>query len=176
MKTESILLGALLLASLSAAAGETNAVSFGIFMPREDVYHATLDVTERINAYYRSDPAKIPLAQYPILADEEIVSYHWPTHTLALKRPIWWRLRQPGVHGAPFVLVVDGAPVYVGAFYTSLSSISCPVPVVMFDRLMKTNSIQIQAAYPSEQFAKGKDPRADERIKAALIKMGKLRL
>ena len=81
----------------------------------------------------------------------------------------------PSVHGAPFVVVTDGAPIYVGAFYTSLSSIPCPVPVVMFDPLMKTNSIQIQASYHSEQSVKGKDPRADERIKQALIKMGKLR-
>ncbi len=166
-----------LLCSLATAAwAETNAWHFGIFMPREDVAQATPDVAERIQMYYRTPPRDIPLAKFPLISDQDILSYDWKTHRLAVKPEALSRVRRPSVRGAPFVVVAEGEPVYVGAFYTAVSSLSCPVPVILVDGITRTNLIRIDRAYPGELPGQsGKDPRPDSRIKKALQAAGKLK-
>jgi hypothetical protein len=165
------------LAARAASAAVTNAHSFGIFMPREDVLSATRDVEERIRAYLKSKPGEISLAQYPLISDLDIDSYDWKTHTLAVDQSVIRRIRTPSVWGTPFVVVVDGEPVYVGAFYAHGSSQSCPVPIIIpNDFLGQTNTLVIQRAYPSatrDQLAN--DPRLDTRIKNAFQALGKLK-
>ena len=152
---------------------------FGIFMPREDICHLTADVEQRINTYLKSKPQDIPIAEYPFVSDQDIQSYDWKTHTLAVDKSVLRRVRQhaPSLRGAPFVVVADGEPVYVGAFYTAASSFSCPVPVILVDGfLTQGNTLTIDRAYPGElPDMAGHDPRAAPRIKKALQSLGKLR-
>jgi hypothetical protein len=160
------------------ASAVTNLHSFGIFMPREDVLGRTADVTERIRAFYKAAPKDIPVAQYPVISDKDIESYDWKTQTLLVDKAALWRIPSPSVWGAPFVVVVDGQPVYVGAFYTGASSASCPVPVIMTDPFLRqSNTLQIQRAYPGEGVPgqSATDPRTNALVKNALQALGNLR-
>jgi hypothetical protein len=165
------------IAARAAADSTTNAHSFGIFMPREDVLNSTRDVEERIRTYLKSQPSDIPLAKYPLISDRDIDSYDWKTHTLTVDPSVVRRILRPLVWGTPFVVVADGEPVYVGAFYAHGSSQSCPVPIIIpNDFLGPTNALVIQRAYPAatrEQLAN--DPRSDARVKNSLQALGKLR-
>ncbi len=153
--------------------------SFGLFMPREDVLSFTRDVEERIRVYLLARPGDIPLAKYPLISDRDIESYDWKTHTLTVSRSAIQRLRPPLVWGTPFVVVADGEPIYVGAFYSALSSASCSIPVIMHERSLNpdpSGRLMIQRAYPGatgDQMAH--DPRSDARIKKALQALGKLK-
>jgi hypothetical protein len=165
------------IAARAASESVTNAHSFGIFMPREDVLNFTRDVEERIRVYLKSKPEDIPLAKYPLISDQDIESYDWKTHTLTMDRSAIRRILRPLVWGTPFVVVVDGAPVYIGAFYSGASSQSCPVPVILTDGFLnRTNTLVIDRAYPGatpDQLAN--DPRSDARIKNSLQALGKLK-
>jgi hypothetical protein len=81
----------------------------------------------------------------------------------------------PSVHGAPFVIVVNKEPVYVGAFWTNISSISASVPVVLYDHTRKSKRFRIDRAYPSAKFAVGEDPRSSAKIRDVLNKLGLLK-
>ncbi len=165
------------IAARAASEPATNTRSFGIFLPREDVLSSTRDVEERVRAYLQSRPGDIPLARYPLISDRDIENYDWNTHTLTVDRSVIRRIRTPLVWGTPFVVVADGEPVYVGAFYTAVSSQSCPAPVIMTDGFLnRTNTLVIDRAYPgatSDQMAN--DPRSDARLKKALQALGKLK-
>ena len=155
---------------------ESQQPRFGIFMPKLDVFTLTPDVTDRVNSYFRSPPGEIPLADYPIISEDDLLSYDWSTHTLLLRHSIWHKLPEPAVHGAPFVVVADGAPLYVGAFWTSISSLSTPVPVIMWDRRRESTRLAIQRGYPSPKAAEGvADPRANSRLWKVLEELGKLK-
>ncbi len=149
--------------------------SFEIFILREDAYAATEEATARIIKYYRTKPEDVPLAKSPVISDKNIAEYDWKTHAITLRKDFAWRVQRPSMHGVPFVVVADGIPIYVGAFYSGFSSIPCPVPVVMFEQKLETNVLQIQRAYPGEPFGQGNDPRSDERIRKALLALGKLK-
>ena len=99
---------------------QNHAPHFEIFMPKEDVYAATEEATARIIQYYRSKPEDIPLAKSPVISDHDITGYDWKSHSITLKKDFAWQRQRPAVHGAPFVVVVDGIPIYVGAFYTDI--------------------------------------------------------
>ncbi len=171
MKRAAFLFAAFVLLTGNAVAEDT----FGIYMPKYDIYNATPDVTERIVKYLKSDPDDIPLAKYPVIDANDIEHYDWDTHEITVKKTVWWRLRMPSVHGAPFVIVVNKKPVYVGAFWTNISSISASVPVVIYDHTRKSKRFRIDKAYPSAKFAVGEDPRSSARIRDALQKLGLLK-
>lgn len=160
------------------ASAATNRHSFGIFMPREDVLGRTADVTLGIRDYYRATPKEIPLAQYPVISEKDIESYDWQTHTLTVDKAALSRIPSPSVWGAPFVVVVDAQPIYIGAFYTGASSASCPVPVIMTDPFLRqSNTLQVQRAYPGEGVPgqSATDPRTNAIVKNALQALGKLK-
>jgi hypothetical protein len=155
--------------------GRKSGGQFGIFLPREDVYSGTPDVDERIARYLRSNPADIPLASHPVVSEGDLARYDWSTHTLTLDRTFWFKIRRPSLRGLPFVVVADGEPVYVGAFFSDESSFSCPAPVIRFDERMTNRVVPIERGYPGAFEVRGKaDLREDPRVKKALQAAGKL--
>jgi len=84
-----------------------------------------------------------------------------------------------GLRGKAFVVIADGQRCYLGVFTSSFSSLALSLPVINLVPLPKEvppeNSIRIDRAYPSAEFAKGEDPRCDARIRSALSALGKLR-
>jgi hypothetical protein len=78
--------------------------------------------------------------------------------------------------GLSFVACVDRSPVYWGAFWVPISSLSFDgVAIMAWPSDQKANVIQITLGYPAPAFFKGTDPRGDERIMNALQKAGKLK-
>lgn len=120
---------------------------------------------------------KIELEATPLLTDGDITSYDGKTHSMVLAKDAKARLpkaRQIGVRGLGFLIVADGKRIYRGSFWTFSSSIGCPTPVILLDQDGAGNAVRIRRAYPSDEFAEGPDPRADERLLQVLRKLGKL--
>jgi hypothetical protein len=70
--------------------------------------------------------------------------------------------------GSPFVVQVDGVPIYLGTFFLGVSSMMPVGPVIMVDNI--TNNL-VPISAPKQA---GNDPRFDPRIVAALSETGKL--
>jgi len=81
------------------------------------------------------------------------------------------------VFGIPFVLLVNGERVYLGAFWTAFSSTSFPNPVILADSMwlpMKLNWLTIDRAYPGPTQEQLKDdPRNSPALQKALEAAGK---
>ena len=78
-----------------------------------------------------------------------------------------------------FIVVVNGKRIYLGAFYTLLSSISCDLPVIMVhmraaDPTSPADLLLIESGNPSQSSALGKDLCSDVRIRNALANFKKL--
>ena len=65
--------------------------------------------------------------------------------------------------------MVNGERIYLGAFWTSYSSLSTDLPVI--DVIM--NPLAIKPGYPWDQ-TRDPDPRQDPRIRSVLKVLGKL--
>jgi hypothetical protein len=120
----------------------------------------------------------LPLEREPIISDADIVAYDFSKHAMRLKPEALKRLPPPSVAGTPFVVVVNRERIYPGAFYTSVSSIPCDVPVMVVDRAAQNQTsradvLLIESAYPQPSFL-GKDLRSDVRVRDALAKLKKL--
>ena len=120
--------------------------------------------------------AEIPLDRLvvdstPILSDEDIRLYRWADHELDLQDADAFLDRLPDVpvQGLPFVVMVNGERIYLGAFWTSYSSWSTDLPVI--DVIM--NPLAIKPGYPWDQ-TRDPDPRQDPRIRSVLKVLGKL--
>lgn len=159
-----------------------------ILEPQNEAYRSHLsEERPRLVIYYAkgkeldTDLEKVELRDYQLLTEKHIVSYDWDTHTITLTKEGIQRIPASsliGVRGRTFVIVADGKRCYLGAFWSSLSSISCPVPVINILKPgspIESGTIQIERAYPTAQFAQGADPRFDDRIKKVLEETGKLR-
>ncbi len=129
--------------------------------------------------------ARVPLDDLrlqaaPLLTIDDVVAYDWDAHILALTEPAANRLPQRvETHGTPFVIVVAEQRIYLGAFWTSMSSQSFDHPVIDIDRRHDGPSIPftfaIEPAYPSGPAADADDdPRNDDRLWNALLDADKL--
>jgi hypothetical protein len=116
-----------------------------------------------------------------LIAEDDLVSYDWSKHTFTLGKGVRERLsgalRGQLIHGSPFVVVANGVECYRGVFTTSVSSVSQTGVVVDLDPVEASSGDRLEMAlgYPTPGHFKGKDPRGDERIRAALTALGKLR-
>jgi hypothetical protein len=119
----------------------------------------------------------LELAAEPLIDIGSISWYGWDQHTL-----VWssWhnstelrnRLHEVGVYGLPFVVVADGARIYLGAFYTMVSSMLLDMPVITIDGPeFLEDRITIE---PRPTGRPGDDPRTDSRIREVLEEAAKL--
>ncbi|MHB8957834.1 MAG: hypothetical protein ACYC4U_33210 [Pirellulaceae bacterium] len=76
------------------------------------------------------------LDKVPLLTEADILSYVWPKHEVHLQPGVRDRLLRaikPSVWGVPFVVVAQGEPAYLGAFWTGFSSYSADMPTIPID-------------------------------------------
>jgi len=74
------------------------------------------------------------LARQPILSDPDFVGWDVTNHTFVITPTAAIRVGvECGRRTRPFVLMVEGVPIYLGEFWTLVSSASCPVPVIIAD-------------------------------------------
>jgi len=143
---------------------------FAMYLTRDDIAAFEMPLISAID-----------IAAGPVISLDDIVSYARDTHIIELTPEAYERVSRMmvPVWGRSFVVCVDKAPVYWGAFWTPLSSMSFDGVTIMTPAVpmgeLPPNSICIDCGYPSSDFWRGDDPRSNPAVMAALEKAGKLK-
>jgi hypothetical protein len=130
-----------------------------------------------INNY---DLDKLPLAAVPLITTENLISYDWDNHGMNLSPFAYQQLLaifsggMPS-SGVPFVIMAYEQPIYAGAFWTLLSSLSFDGVTVLEPLDPAGQTLYITLGYPGEDYFTGQDPRNNPRLQQALEDAGKLR-
>ena len=88
---------------------------FAIYLTKEDIPPAQMEALSHVN-----------IADQPIISIKDIITYNAQTHEIRLTDTAFERISQLDVpvRGKSFMVCVDKAPIYWGAFWTPISSIS----------------------------------------------------
>jgi len=139
---------------------------FAIYLTEDDVLPAQMRVLSHVN-----------LAAEPFIALKDVISYNQQTHELKLTPEAYEKIVELDVpvRGKSFLVCVDRAIIYFGAFWTPVSSISFD-GVTIWKPFSKDDKeiVTLELGYPAESFYGGKDPRNDEKILASFREAGKL--
>lgn len=159
-----------------------------VFVNRQPV--ASWNWTDRYGLWLLEDEgvtatqaATLPLASLalrfqPLLELASVAYYSESSHRLGLDA--WYSgeymansLPALGTDGVPFVVTVDGERIYLGAFFTSLSSDGFDGPVIVVEDVEQTSFV-IEPSYPGNGPVPEPDPRADPRLMELFSSAGKL--
>jgi len=119
----------------------------------------------------------LELADEPLISIKDIISYRKETHEIELTATAHERVSklEVPVNGKVFVVCIDRCPMYWGAFWTPISSISFDGVTILKPLPSDRYLIQLQLGYPSPEFFTGTDPRPDPGIVQSLERANKLR-
>jgi len=145
---------------------------FAIFLLDQDIQPAEIKNTDLDN---------LALSPTPLISTADILAYDRETHQIELTQDAFERVTNlytlpVDVDGIPLIVAVGSQPIYSGAFYTPLSSLSFDGVTILQPFTQETNTISLSLGYPSWEAFTGQDPRADPRIISALRGSGKLRI
>jgi hypothetical protein len=119
----------------------------------------------------------IDIAEQPIIAMNDIITYYSNTHEITLIAKAFDRISslEVPVRGKSFVVCVDRKLIYWGAFWTPISSISFD-GVTIWKPLNSQDPkvIKLELGYPSPSFYGGEDPRNNAEVMESLEQAGKL--
>ena len=139
---------------------------FAIYSTKEDIPPAQMEALSHVN-----------IADQPIISIKDIITYNAQTHEIRLTGTAFERISQLDVpvRGKSFMVCVDKAPIYWGAFWTPISSISFD-GVTIWKPLssQEPTVITIEQGYPSSSYYTGEDPRNNVEIMKSLDQAGKL--
>ncbi len=139
---------------------------FAIYLTKDDILPAQMEALSHVE-----------LADQPVISSKDIVTYYAQTHEIKLTPEAFERvakLKVP-VQGKSFLVCIDKSPVYWGAFWTPVSSISFDGVTIWQPRVTdEPMVITLELGYPASSFYQGGDPRANPAILAALEEAGKL--
>jgi len=139
---------------------------FAIYLTKDDIPPAQMPALSHVD-----------LADKPVIALRDIVSYNAQTHELLLTESAFERICQlkVPVGGKCFLVCVDQEPVYWGAFWTPVSSISFDGVTIWqpFDA-QQIPVVALELGYPSALFYGGEDPRNNVEVMQSLERAGKL--
>ena len=155
-------IAALLVSGCSVSEGE----GFAIYLTKGDIPPVEMEALSHID-----------IAEQPVISTEDIITYTAETHELRLTAGSYERISQleVPVRGTSFVVCVDGKPIYWGAFWTLISSISFQgVTIWQPLGLEEPHTIRLRLGYPSPSFYGGEDPRDNPEVMGALERAGKL--
>jgi hypothetical protein len=143
---------------------------FGIYLA-----HHNLPMDELLTMPLESIEIQTPA----LVSDGDLVSYDWETHTLTLTAEAQKRLQEQfsspiDVDGVPFVVYTGETPIYLGALWTPLSSLSFDGVFILQSYNQEMSTLRLELGYPTAAFA-GQDPRDDPRLYHALLNAGKLK-
>jgi hypothetical protein len=115
----------------------------------------------------------LPLETIPVFTDKDIRTYNWKEHEFTMKKDISLEEKLEGkvsTSGKPFVVVVGNERIYLGSFWTLLSSLYNPdIPTI--------NSVWHKGSERdiyTIQYGGKQDLRDDKRIFEALKGLGKI--
>lgn len=140
---------------------------FAIYLTREDIPPEKMEMLSQVG-----------IADQPILSTTDIVSYDPQTHEIKLTDQAFKQILdlEVPVQGRSFLVSVNSAPVYWGAFWTPISSISFSGVTIMkpLGSQQESKTITLALGYPSPSFYGGKDPRNNSEVIESLDKAGKI--
>jgi hypothetical protein len=154
----------LVLSGCSAAKHE----GFAIYLTKEDVLPTQMSALSL---------SHIDIAEQFIIGLNDIISYNAQTHEIKLTASAYENIFQLDVpvSGKSFVVCVDRTPIYFGAFWTPVSSISFDgVTIWKPLNFQEPEVITLELGYPSSSFYGGEDPRNNPEILQSLEQAGKL--
>jgi len=155
-----------LISPISCAYSDFNHVGFAIYLTKGDIPPARMPALSHVD-----------LAEPPVISMEDIITYNAPTHELKLTESAFERIMQLDVpvRGKSFVVCVDRKPIYTGAFWTPISSMSYD-GVTIWKPLSSQvpHIITLELGYPSSSFYGGDDPRSNPDVLKSLEQAGKL--
>lgn len=161
-----LLLIAAIIAFLTGSCITAREEGFAIYLTRDDI------PPERMEAL-----SYIHLADRPIISIQDVITYNAQTHELKLTSVAFERIAnlEVPVRGKSFMVCVDKKPIYWGAFWTPISSISFDGVIIWKpDVYQKPTIITFELGYPSSSFYKGQDSRNNPEILNSLKQASKL--
>ena len=151
---------------LSSGCTAVEGEGFAIYLTKEDIPPAQMEALSHVN-----------IADQPIISIKDIITYNAQTHEIRLTDTAFERISQLDVpvRGKSFMVCVDKAPIYWGAFWTPISSMSFD-GVTIWKPLssQEPTVITIELGYPSSSYYTGEDPRNNVEIMKSLDQAGKL--
>jgi hypothetical protein len=139
---------------------------FAIYLTREDIPPEKMEMLSYVN-----------IADHPIVSMQDIITYNAQTHEIKLTDTAFERISQLDVpvSGKSFLVCVDKAPIYWGAFWIPISSMSFD-GITIWKPLGSQESqvIKLDLGYPSSSFYSGEDPRNNTEALQSLERSGKL--
>lgn len=159
-----IIAGCVLLVSngCSALGGE----GFAIYLTKGDIPPSQMEALSHVD-----------IADYPVIAMNDIISYNATTHEITLTADAYDRIStlEVPVRGRSFMVCVDRKLIYWGAFWTPVSSQSFSGVTIWKPMTPQTpRVISLQLGYPSPDFYGGEDPRNNVDVMKSLEQAGKL--
>ena len=140
---------------------------FAIYLTRDNVPAAQMEALSHVE-----------IADQPTVSMEDVVTYDEATHEMELTTVAFDRLAdlEVPVSGTSFVVCVDSQPIYWGAFWTPISSLSFD-GVTIWKPLGTQDStvVRLELGYPSASVYRGDDPRNAPEVLSALERAGKLK-
>jgi hypothetical protein len=151
---------------LSSGCTATKDEGFAIYLTKEDIPPAKMEALSHVD-----------IADQPIISMRDIITYNAQTHELKLTDAAFERISQleVPVQGKSFIVCVDKEPIYWGAFWTPISSMSFN-GVTIWKPLgsQEPKVITLELSYPSSSFYEGEDPRNNAEVMKSLEQSGKL--
>ncbi len=150
----------------SGCADSTAGDGFAIYLTRNDIPPSQMEMLSHVE-----------LADEPIISMDDIVSYDASTHEMTLTEDAVKRIEalQVPTSGTSFLVCVDRAPVYWGAFWVLYSSQSFDGVTIWLPLILDESPVvPIRRGYPWTFTDVLNDPRNDARVFAALEQAGKL--
>ena len=139
---------------------------FAIYLTKEDVPPEKMEMLSHVD-----------LADQPVISMQDIIQYNAQTHEIKLTDAAFERISQleVPVRGKSFLVCVDKAPIYWGAFWTPVSSVSFDgVTIWKPYNIREPTIIVLELGYPSSSYYGGEDPRNNTAIMKSLKQADKL--
>jgi hypothetical protein len=143
-----------------------NHEGFAVYLTKGDIPPAQMPALSHVD-----------IAEQPVIAMNDIVSYNAKIHEIMLTTEAFDRISslEVPVRGRSFVVCVDRNPIYWGAFWTPISSMSFDGVTIMKPLGSQDSKIiKLEAGYPSSSFYRGEDPRNNAEVMGLLEQAGKL--
>jgi hypothetical protein len=144
----------------------TKGEGFAIYLTGEDIPPAQMEALSHVE-----------IADQPVISVKDIITYNAQTHEMKLTASAYERIcsLEVPVEGKSFMVCVDKKPIYWGAFWTPISSISFDgVTIWKPFNSQESKVIALELGYPSASFYGGEDPRNNAEVMESLKREGKL--
>ena len=145
---------------------EVEVEGFAIYLTKQDIPPAQMEALSHVD-----------IAERPIITISDIITYDAQEHELRLTANAFERVSQLDVptRGKSFIVCVDKAPIYWGAFWVLWSSMSFDGVTIWKPFILEeSHVIRLELGYPSSELYMGEDPRSNPVVIESLEQAGKL--